>query len=292
LPALGFNKLALRLYKKTRKKRVIMNIHTTLLIIAGITMLSSNAFADKLEKREFKKQATHLNTDGNKKKLKKNEKTKPTQKLKYNPPFMGAPSTARLIGMALRSFSQADTNLLLSVLTPTHTGLTTKTQPVLYWYVSKPISKPFQFIEFVLNSEQSTSPVLRTQLPPVTKSGIQKIQLSDYDINLQTDIEYTWSIALVSDPESRSQDFVTSGKIKYIKPKEELQTRIKESSANQHPYIFSQSGVWYDAIAAIIQQTKEYPANALHQNNLISLMEQAELQQIVISMKETTTLEK
>ncbi len=261
-----------------------MNIRAMSIIIAGITLFSSNGFADRLEKREFKGQATNLNMDGNNKKQQKIEKIKPSQKLKYNPPFLGAPSTARLVGMALRSLVPIDNDLLLSVLTPTHAGLTTQAQPVMYWYVSEPISKSFQFIEFVLNSEQSIAPVLRTHLSSVTDSGIQQIQLSNYNINLQADMEYTWSIALVPDPESRSHDLVTSGKIKYIKPKEELQRRVKESSSNQHPYIFSKAGFWYDAIASSISQTKKYPKDPFFRNNLISLMEQAELQQIIISM--------
>jgi len=264
-----------------------MNIRTKLLILAGIAMLSSNGFADRLEKREFKIEATNSNKDRDNKKQEKNEKIKPIKKLKYNPPFRGAPATARLVGMALRSLVPIDNDLLLSVLTPTHTGITTQAQPVMYWYVSKPISKPFQFIEFVLNSEQSIAPVLRTHLPSVTKSGIQKLQLSDYDINLQADIEYTWSIALVPDPDSRSHDFVTSGKIKYIKPKDELQRRVRESSTAQHAYIFSKAGFWYDAIASIIQQTEEYPEDRLYSDNLISLMDQAELQQITMNMKGT-----
>ena len=264
-----------------------MNIRIKLLALAGITMLSANGFADRLEKREFKIEATNPNKGKDSKKQEKNEKIKPVKKLKYNPPFRGAPATARLVGMALRSLVPIDNDLLLSVLTPTHMGLTTQAQPVLYWYVSKPISKPFQFVEFVLNSEQSIAPVLRTHLPSVTKSGIQKLQLSDYDINLEADIEYTWLIALVPDPESRSHDFVTSGKIKFIRPKEDLQRTVKESSTDQHAYIFSEAGFWYDAIASIIQQTEEYPRDTLYRENLISLMDQAELQQITINMKRT-----
>ncbi len=264
-----------------------MNIQATLIIIAGITMLSSNGFADRLVERKFNKQAANQNKERSSKKQEKSEQIRPIQKLKYNPPFLGAPSTARLVGMALRSLIPIDKDLFLSVLTPTHTGLTTQAQPVMYWYVSKPISKPFQFIEFVLNSEQAIVPILRIRLPSVTDSGIQKIKLSDYDINLQANIEYTWSIALVPDPESRSHDFVTSSKIKYIKPKSELQESIKESSSDQHPYIFSQYGIWYDAIASSIHQMEEYPKDALYRNNLISLMDQAELQQITMIMKDT-----
>lgn len=262
-----------------------MNIRTNLLLTAGITMLSSIGFAGRVEKNEIKKQ--DVNTDRNNIKLVKNEKIKLTKKLKYNPPFLGAPATARLVGMALRSLIPVDDDLLLSVLTPTHIGLTTQAQPVMYWYVSKPISKPFQNIEFVLNSEQSIAPVLRTNLPSVTKSGIQKIQLSDYDVSLKADVEYNWSIALIPNPESRSHDFVTSGKIKYIKPKEELQRRVRNSSIDQRPYIFSESGFWYDAIASIIHQTEEYPRVTLYRNNLISLMDQAELKDITVSMKAT-----
>ena len=69
-----------------------MNIRIKLLVLAGITMLSVNGFADRLEKREFKIEATNPNKDKDSNKQEKIEKIKPVKKLKYNPPFRGCSS--------------------------------------------------------------------------------------------------------------------------------------------------------------------------------------------------------
>jgi hypothetical protein len=250
--------------------------HISLLAIVGLNVLSSNVYAESLEKSTSQK---HQQYNKQKKANKKaGEKNNSLQKLSYMPPFMGgSSSTSRLVGMALRG---SINELVLSVLTPAHTGLSIKAQPDIYWYVSTPTSKPFKFVEFVLNSEHVIKPILREHLPHVRKAGIQKLSLSDFNIKLEPDVEYTWVISLVPDPGSRTLDIVTSGKIKYVVPDSHLLKTVSTTLIDQQPTIFAQEGYWYDAFAGIIEQTIKKPTQSAPRENLVSLLKQVELDQI------------
>ncbi len=254
-----------------------MKKHILVAVIFGLVTLCSVGYADN-EGKQLAKENNQFTKDDSKISVKK-RKDKKNQyvKLSYSPPFLGAPSKSRLIGMALRG---GTSDLLLSVLAPAHTGLSLKAQPDIYWYTSIPISKPFQFVEFVLNSDNSIEPVYRTHLKPITKGGIQKLRLSDYNIKLDLDVEYTWVVSLVPDATSRAHDFVTSGKIKHVKPSQELQHKIEISSTKHNPYVFAQGGYWYDALAATIRQTETQTNDLSAKENLVSLLEQIELNQI------------
>lgn len=264
----------------------MMNIKIIILfVVFGLVVLSSSGYADSL------KDLTYQKYDKNKKeKVEVNVKRKSKrlnnslQKLIYTPPLLGAPSPSRLVGFALRGSTN---DLLLSVLTPEYTGLSMNAQPDVFWYTSKPISKPFQFVEFVLNSDTAIKPILRVHLAPVTKGGIQKVSLSDYNITLKPDVEYTWVISLVPDPTTRSYDLVTSGKIKHVVAKNEFQKTIKQTLQNQQPHVFAQAGFWYDALADIIKQTEKKPKESRSRELLISLLKQVELDQIAKNVGNT-----
>ncbi|MCK5831350.1 MAG: DUF928 domain-containing protein [Methylococcales bacterium] len=251
-----------------------MNIHSKFFVIIALVSLSFSGYADSLEKLTTHKynQNKKENTDG---------KTKPTtqnsgfQKLIYTPPLLGAPSTSRLVGMALRG---STTELLFSVLTPAHTGLSLDAQPDIYWYTSNSISTQFKFVEFVLNSDEAIKPILRTHLPAITKGGVQKIKLADYNITLEPEIEYTWVISLVSDPAARSYDLVTSGKIKYVAAASEQFN--KTVSENQQAYTLAQAGFWYDALDKTIEKIEKKATESIYRKELVSLLKQVELDQI------------
>lgn len=260
-----------------------MKIHVILKVFLGLIILSSTAYADS-NKKPVLKQNSPSNKDGReiKAKNKGDEQKNSYLKLSYSPPFLGAPSTSRLVGMALRGGTN---DLLLSVLAPEHTGLSLKAQPDIYWYTSKPVSKPFQFVEFVLNADTKIEPVFKTHLKPVSKGGIQKLSLSDFNIKLKPGIEYTWVICLVPDPTSRAHDFVTSGKIKYLKPKKELLDKVTISSTKLDPYVFAEAGYWYDTLAATILQVETQGNDKIAEENLVSLLEQVGLNQIAKNTK-------
>lgn len=173
--------------------------------------------------------------------------------LTYIPPITGAPATR--IGAGTRGLSLE--NQHLEVLAPSQTALTSRSEPILYWYISQ-IKQPAQVVEFTVTKETIEEPLLEKQLPTISKPGLQSIRLEDYGISLQAGVEYRWSIAIINDTEQRSADIIASATIRY----QPLQMPI--SDVDQ----LAKTGYWYDALQSLIES---------HSPNANDLLKQADL---------------
>ncbi len=247
-----------------------MKNRSKLCIFICFIIFSFNGFADNKQQVENLSGQSGVSKAHKTIKKESGATTKPVKKIQYIPPFLGAPSNDRLQSMGVRSTSKQEENIF-SVLTPPHTGLTTKSQPILYWFTSSPIPKSVQHIEFVLNSEQSIVPILRVQLSLAQKNSAHPLVLADYGIMLKPEINYSWSIALVKNSNARSNDLVSSGKIRYVNPSIVLQQTLRQLPARKKVIAYAQAGYWYEAIKIAIDQQTEQPENLillLKQNNL------------------------
>lgn len=162
----------------------------------------------------------------------------------YRPPLRGAPATR--IGGGTRG--PGDDTPEIYVLVPEHTGRTSRDQPVLYWYLSHPIKARH---EFVLMAEKDYDPLVEVTLAPVNSGGIQSIALAGFDIRLQPDVLYRWSVAIVMDEEQRSSDILASGMIEYARPPTGILTRIADASGEELIRLYAGAGLWYDALQSL-----------------------------------------
>ena len=190
--------------------------------------------------------------------------------IRYKPPFRGAPATR--VGGASRGTTDKD--LVLSVLAPEQTGLTTSAQPTLYWYMSKAVTMP---MEFTLNDEQTGHTLLKqpVKLEAPVRLGIQHLRLSNY--SLKTGVEYRWFIALVPDMGQRSHDIIAGGTIQYVQPPAALEGRLKHANRREMPAIYAAQGFWYDAIASISELIDTNPGDKSLREQRAALLEQVGL---------------
>lgn len=172
----------------------------------------------------------------------------------YKPPTLDAPKV-RVDG---RVRGTEDAALTLTVLAPERVGLTTKEQPSLYWFQSKPVDNHF---ELTIIEKNVVKPVLEAKFE-ASAAGIQRVRLSDYNVSLAEGVEYRWSVAIVLDPDNRSKDIVASGVIKRVKPAEKLLGRLKGAPASEVPYIYADEGVWYDSLEALSELVDAKPQDA------------------------------
>jgi hypothetical protein len=170
----------------------------------------------------------------------------------YLPPMRGAPKT-RVGGGTRGPNDRAPT---LHVLAPEHTGWTTLDRPVLYWYLSQPAQAR---IEVTLADDSSVLPLLETAVTNIVKPGIQQLRLEDYGIRLQPGVEYQWSIALVQNPEQRSQDVVASAGIRMIDPDAALKAAASQCRELDCVKLYAERGVWYDALDQIESLIRLHP---------------------------------
>jgi hypothetical protein len=166
----------------------------------------------------------------------------------YKPPLRGKPRAR--IGGGVRSAS-ADWPSLY-VLAPEHTGQTISAQPSLFWYIDGPLPEGMPLM-FTVFDDTTVEPLVETELPRPERPGIQRIDLAEHGVRLETGTEYEWTVALVIDPEQRSSDIVAAGWIDRIEPPSGLGAGGARS--------YAEHGLWYDALAAASDAMRADPTD-------------------------------
>lgn len=162
----------------------------------------------------------------------------------YQPPLRGVP--AARVGGGTRGVGNAATAIY--VLTPDHMGLTSKSQPVLFWYLSHAVKANY---EFVLIAEADYEPLVETTLTGIESAGIQRIALADLDVHLKPGVQYQWSVAVVLDQGQRSGDILSSGMIEYIEPPAGILASAEKASGEARVARYAAAGLWYDALQSL-----------------------------------------
>jgi len=162
----------------------------------------------------------------------------------YKPPMRGAPG-GRVGGGTRGTGREA---FVLSVLAPTHTGLTTSEQPELFWFISSPSSYP---VELTVVDPQKADPLLELRIEPPISAGFHKIRLADHGVRLAPGVSYQWYVAVVPDSGKRSKDILAGGSIERVSPPDGLQAKVSSAPKNTVPSVYAEAGLWYDAVASL-----------------------------------------
>lgn len=162
----------------------------------------------------------------------------------YRPPLRGAPT--RRVGGATRGDQEWD--LVLSVLAPEQTGLTARASPDLYWYLSRPDRRP---AVFALIRDDRVEPVVEVTLTDGPAGGVAKVALAELGVRLEPGVLYEWSIALVTDPEARSKDVVSSATLLRRELGADLRHNLEGADFRTKAALYAGAGYWYDAIDAL-----------------------------------------
>ncbi len=188
----------------------------------------------------------------------------------YSPPLRGAPASR--VGGGSRGVGE--TTLELSVLAPDHTGLTTKSQPTLYWYISKPANAR---LDVTVINDEAIDPILENVVGTPKSAGIQQLDLATAGTKLEPGIEYRWFVSVTPDEEQRSNDVIASGTIQYDPPDADLESRIAKADHQTMASIYAENGVWYDAIDSISRAIQQNPGDATLRAQRAALLEQVGL---------------
>jgi hypothetical protein len=186
----------------------------------------------------------------------------------FQPKNLGAPKVR--VGGGSRGPNQHEPALY--VLAPEQAGLTTRTQPVLYWYISKPVNKT---IEITITDKQSV--LLKTTIDGLGKAGIQTLKLAEHGVHLQPGTKYKWSVAIVNNPKQRSSDTFASGGIMLFPESEELKAKLAAANEKDRVLIYAEEGLWYDDLEVIQHLAEKSPDDEMPAKMRASLLGQAGL---------------
>ena len=173
----------------------------------------------------------------------------------YQPPKKLIPRAR--VGGGLRGTDGSDP--VLVALVPDHVGLTVKKAPVLNWFLSKPTTYP---LKFTLIDIRSVTPLHEGLIPTPVHAGVQSINLKDWDLALEPDVQYRWYISAIRNPDSPSQDIVAGGVIERC----EFSTCLVEMEVDlscDRPSVLRNAlrGFWYDAMACLCELIDSSPSD-------------------------------
>lgn len=191
-------------------------------------------------------------------------------KLVYKPPSGAGNIPTRVSGGAR---GDAGVDAVLLPLVPDHLALTTQAQPSLFWFQSKPAKAKF---ELTVVEPKNPKPLLSLNSPDADKPGIHRIKLARYKVELQPDVAYEWSVAIIPDADNRSKDVIAKGVIKRINPPANLAS-IEKADDVTRASAFAQAGIWYDALDAISNAIEANPKDASLKEQRASLLKQVGL---------------
>jgi Domain of Unknown Function (DUF928) len=192
--------------------------------------------------------------------------------LLYKPPADAGNIPTRVSGGA----RGGGVDVTLYALAPNHVAITTKAQPSLFWFQSKPAKAKF---ELTLVEPKKPKPLLSLTGPEANNAGIHRIKLDKYKVELQPDVPYEWSVAIVPDAESRSKDVVAKGVIKRIAPSGELTRKLEGASDLDRAAAYARAGVWYDALDTISDAIETHPGDTSLRVQRAVLLQQVGLEE-------------
>ena len=195
----------------------------------------------------------------------------------FVPPMRGKPA-GRVGGGSRGTGDQAWP--VLAALVPEHVGQTVSDQPSLFWYIDA-VPKAGTQLVFALIDEYSVEPIREISLAAPAQPGVQRISLAAYGVKLEPGVEYEWSVALVVDPEQRSNDIIASGWIDRLKEAPEgLESRTQEGAATGAVNAYAELGLWYDALSAISDLIDQNPGDASLKQIRAALLQQVGLGEV------------
>lgn len=240
------------------------------MIAFGQAKLDTNAPAKKSEQAEDEKSKADIAKDA---KADADSSVNPARVVGfYRPPSRGAPQTR--VGGGTRGDART---LSVAVIAPNHTGLSSTNQPDLYWFVSRPVAMP---VEFVVMEVDAIEPLIEKQLPAPTTAGIQRISLADLAVTLQTGKEYQWSVSLIKDTNSRSQDTMAAGTVKVQSFPAASQKSLETATSDSAYLLYAGAGYWYDAFSQLRSRLAQQPKNQDLMNSQVGILEQVGLTEV------------
>jgi hypothetical protein len=209
------------------------------------------------------------------------EKNQPREKIirtnSFRLPVYKPPKGIGSPGGRIGGGTRGQDDLAIFALVPDHLGLTINDQPTLYWYLSESMEYP---LVLTVNEETQVKPILETIITTTPQAGIQSAPLKNFNISLELGKEYQWFVSIAVDSNNPSKNVIAGGRIQRIRPPEELLVRLRNADPDQVTAIYSESGLWYDALASISDLINSRPASPDYRLGRKTLLEQVDLMEV------------
>lgn len=174
-------------------------------------------------------------------------------KILYIPPSLGKkapnPIGSRNGSGATRGEAAS---IQLSLLSPDHVAQTFRSQPTFYWHLSRNTQLP---VIFTLLEFDADRPLIEVKIKDPAVMGFHSIQLKNYEIELEIDKTYEWSISLINDRKTlinSSADILAKAFVKRIaEPSMVINEQVQQNSL-QRAEVYAKKGLWYESLEIVM----------------------------------------
>lgn len=193
----------------------------------------------------------------------------PARRIVFTPKVSGAPNIVKTAGSRTGS---GHVPTLCMLMPAKGEALTTQAQPTFFWSLSEPADVRFQLS---MTKVGAIDPVFEATIIGSRKAGIQKIDLNDYGVSLETGITYKWVMALIVDPEKPASNMEVAIRVRRIDISAEVMSQLAKAKPSERLFIYAENGIWCDALAEAQSQVNANPGNIGWQSLLDELLDQA-----------------
>ena len=135
--------------------------------------------------------------------------------------------------------------------------------------------------EIYAHRHPSVTPLHEGPIPTPDHAGIQSINLKDWGLTLEPDVQYRWYISAIRNPDSPSQDIVAGGMIERC----EFSTCLMEMEVDltcdrQSVLRNAARGFWYDAMACLCELIDSNPSDQVLRRQRAALLNQIGLSEV------------
>lgn len=177
----------------------------------------------------------------------------------YIPPDVGLPG--RREGGGTRGDCAAVGKSLTALMPDNNFGYTTEGYPTFYWYVPQIGAEA---AEFVLLDENNNE-IYITSFQIADSPGLISLSLPSTAgfPPLEPGKNYHWYFSLVCDFADRSGDIFTDGWVQRIEiePGSALDNRLNTEPVSEHPIIFAEASIWFNALDLLAQAMQNDPVD-------------------------------
>lgn len=193
---------------------------------------------------------------------------------------------------------------LVTLLIPSqdYIGQTISSHPTFSWHLSQPVKVPMQFtlVEDKMGGGGKTIWEKKIDSP---QQGMIHVEIPKDRPELVPGKTYRWTVSLVCNSVQPSANRYFISYIERVPITQALEQKLSATGLNRNSFpktipsgsglemrdrasLYAESGLWYDAVAALTTALKQYPKDALVQEDLLSLLNQVGLGNVAMQERQ------
>jgi Domain of Unknown Function (DUF928) len=153
--------------------------------------------------------------------------------------------------------TSATNNYITAISPGSHLGLTQVERPSFIVYLSPTIAQTAEFSLF----DEEMNGVYQANVPVANQTGLVSIALPDSAPALAKEQRYYWTVALICNPNDRTEDVVVGGWIERAEANENFKQQLANLPALERVSLYAKQGFWYDAVNLLLELKQAQPNN-------------------------------